>query len=291
MTDAQGAVEQTAPRPAAGVRNDAHTHVGMATDVRPGSEAEALVLAMDAAAVRRAAIITPSTVNGDNSATFDALRAFPSRFVAIALVDWTGPEPRRAAAAAIAAGASGIRFNLVSEPLPELLLDDKLDHFWNLLAERGTVALFHSHAGQLDLVGRLALRHPHLVILIDHLGRPDVAAGPDSEGFVALLRLASLTNVSVKTPNSSFFSAAPPPHTDLTPFLEAALREFGSARVLWGSDWPVCTLEEPYAAASLPTDAALASATQAERDAVFGGNFDRIFGYQDTSTREGTLRP
>jgi predicted TIM-barrel fold metal-dependent hydrolase len=253
----------------------------MAADVRPGSEAEALVQAMDDAGVGRAAIITPSTVNGDNSATFDALRAFPSRFVAIALVNWAGPEPLRAADDAIAAGASGIRFNLVSEPASELLLDGALDRFWCLLAEHGTVVLFHAHPHQLALVGRLAQRHPRLTILVDHLGRPDVAAGPESEDFAALLRLASSPNVSVKTPNSSFFSAAPPPHVDLVPFLEAALRNFGAARVLWGSDWPVCTLGELYSAAISPTDVALASATQAERDAVFGGNFNRIFSYQN----------
>jgi predicted TIM-barrel fold metal-dependent hydrolase len=281
MTEARGLVEQASPWPAAHLLNDAHTHIGMAADARPGGEAEALVQAMDNAGVSRAAVITPSTVNGDNSATFDALRAFPSRFVAIALVDWTGPEPLRAAADAIAAGARGIRFNLVSEAAPELLLHDALDPFWGLFAERGTVALFHAHPRQLALVGRLAQRHPRLTILVDHLGRPDVAAGPESDDFAALLQLASSPNVSVKTPNSSFFSAVPPPHVDLAPFLEAALRDFGAARVLWGSDWPVCTLEEPYSAAISPTDVALASATQAERDAVFGGNFDRIFNYQN----------
>jgi L-fuconolactonase len=251
----------------------------MAADAALGSEAESLVRAMNEAGVGRAAVITPSTVGGDNTATFAALRAFPSRLVAIALVDWSGPEPVRAATDALAAGARGIRFNLISEAAPELVLDAALDPFWKLLTEHGAAALFHASPRQLVHVGRLAQQHPQLTILVDHLGRPDVAAGPQSEDFAALLRLASSPNISVKTPNSSFFSAAPHPHADLVPFLDVALHEFGAARVLWGSDWPVCTLEEPYSAAVSPTDIALASATPAERDAVFGGNFDRIFGH------------
>jgi L-fuconolactonase len=83
----------------------------------------------------------------------------------------------------------------------------------------------------------------------------------------------------VKTPNSSFFSRVPAPHVDLVPFLEATLNEFGAERLLWGSDWPVCTQEEPYAVAVSSVDLALAGASQAEREAVFAGNFDRIFGH------------
>ena len=271
------------PAPELGKRprrlNDAHTHVGMAKDAPPGSEAAALVQAMDDLGVARAAVITPSTVNGDNSATFDAVAAFPARFVAIALVDWSGPDPTGALATAADAGARGIRFNLVSEAAAEAVLETKLEQFWRVFVNRGTVAVFHAFPRQLPVVAQLALRHPELTILVDHLGRPDVTTGPDSADFAALLGLSGAPNVSVKTPNSSFFSRAPAPHVDLVPFLEATLKEFGATRLLWGSDWPVCTQEEPYPAATSSIDLALAAASDAEREAVFADNFDRIFGH------------
>ena len=278
MTDGPVAPDPAAP-PRARRLNDAHTHVGMAKDAAPGSEAAALVQAMDGLGVARAAVITPSTVTGDNSATFDAVAAFPGRFVAIALADWSGPVPERAVANAVDAGARGVRLNLVSEPLADAILEARLEPFWRVFRERRTAAVFHTHPRQLSVVRQLALRQPELTILIDHLGRPDVTGGPESADFTALLQLSSAPNISVKTPNSSFFSGAPAPHSDLLPFLEAALDEFGFDRVLWGSDWPVCTRDEPYSAAVSPTDLALTGATDTERDAVFAGNFDRIFGH------------
>lgn len=266
----------------AGVRrNDSHTHVGMPKDVSTDSTAETLIRAMDLAGVDKAAVITPSTAGGDNRATFDALAAFPSRFVAIALVDMTKPNPLSEAASVISSGAKGIRFNLVSDPTPDWMLDHVFDPFWMLLTEFRTVAVFHANPDQLPLVGELAGRHPQLTMVIDHLGRPDVSGGPDSEDFVRLLELSSSPNIAVKTPNSSFFSATTLPHADLLPFIEAVLRSFGAKRLLWGSDWPVCIEREPYGAAIAPTDQALASYTDSDKHAVFAGNFARIFGCQN----------
>lgn len=265
--------------PGAGIRrNDAHTHVGMAKHVSADSAADTLIGAMDIAGVDRAAVITPSTSGYDNSATFDALAAYPSRFVAIALVDVTRPDPLPEAAAVISAGAKGIRFNLVSDPAPAWTLDRAFDPFWRLLEQSRTVAVFHADPAQLTLLGGLAGRYPRLTLVIDHLGRPEVSRGANSEHFTRLLELSSWPNVNVKTPNSSFFSAMPPPHTDLVPFISAAMSSFGAERLLWGSDWPVCTQREPYGAAIAPTDQALASYPDSDKHAVFAGNFTRIFG-------------
>ncbi|QGN58801.1 amidohydrolase [Nostocoides sp. HKS02] len=258
--------------------NDAHTHVGMATGASPGSEARALLHAMEGLGVARAAVITPSNVGGDNSATFDALTAHPTRFVGIALVDWSRPDADRAVAKAVDAGARGIRINLVSEQAAGAVLEAGLEPLWRMLRERGAVVVVHAHPQQLVMVRQLAVRQPELTVLVDHLGRPDVSTSPDSAGFMALLQLSQAPNISVKTPNSSFFSGVPAPHADLVPFLRAALDTFGSHRVLWGSDWPVCARDEPYSASVSPTDLALAGASDAERHAVFAGNFDDIFG-------------
>jgi L-fuconolactonase len=260
-------------------RNDSHTHVGMPKHVSADSTAESLIRAMDLAGVDKAAVVTPSKAGG-NRTTFDALAAFPSRFVAIALVDLTKPTPLAEAASVISSGAKGIRFNLISDPTSDWLLDHDFDPFWMLLAESRTVADFHASPDQLPLVGELAVRHPQLTIVIDHLGRPDVSGGPDSQDFVQLLELSASANISVKTPNSSAFSATTLPHSDLLPFIEAVLRSFGAKRLLWGSDWPVCVEREPYGAAIAPTDQALATYTDADKHAVFAGNFSRIFGCQ-----------
>ena len=46
---------------------------------------------------------------------------------------------------------------------------------------------------------------------------------------------------------------------------------------MWGSDWPVVTLAASYAEWVEAGDALLAGLTQAERDAIHGGNARRFY--------------
>ncbi len=55
---------------------------------------------------------------------------------------------------------------------------------------------------------------------------------------------------------------------------------FGSGRVIWGSDWPVLTLAASYAEWVAASDALLAGLTQAERDAIYGGNAYDFYGLE-----------
>ncbi len=60
-------------------------------------------------------------------------------------------------------------------------------------------------------------------------------------------------------------------------YVEHVLDCFGSGRVIWGSDWPVLTLAASYAEWVEAGDELLAGLTQAERDAIYGGNARRFY--------------
>jgi L-fuconolactonase len=88
----------------------------------------------------------------------------------------------------------------------------------------------------------IAQRYPNLSIVIDHCAKPEIAHGVDAawqpwaDGMAAL---AALPNVSCKL--SGLLTEAGSSHEPsiCKPWIEYALKVFGSERILWGSDWPV----------------------------------------------------
>ena len=94
-----------------------------------------------------------------------------------------------------------------------------------------------------ELVSTVALV-PALSVVLDHLGKPPVAAGLASEAgrqwLHALQQLAKLPRVTVKL---SGLAPEADPNRDVieqvVPFLDAALDVFGAERCMYGSDWPV----------------------------------------------------
>jgi L-fuconolactonase len=65
---------------------------------------------------------------------------------------------------------------------------------------------------------------------------------------------------------------------DLRPYAEAALEEFGPARLMFGSDWPVCTLAASYPDVLTAARDLTAELNPAERDAVFAGTAISVYG-------------
>jgi len=65
---------------------------------------------------------------------------------------------------------------------------------------------------------------------------------------------------------------------DIRPYAEVVLDAFGPDRVMFGSDWPVCTLAASYAQVLDAAEQLTEGLTAAERDAVFAGTARRIYG-------------
>jgi predicted TIM-barrel fold metal-dependent hydrolase len=252
--------------------HDAHVHLERAPDGT--TNAARLVVAMDAVGVEMAAAVVPQSMGSDNSAVLEALNEHPGRIVAILKLDVHAPTVVKTATELLDRGSRGLRLTIFDDREVPWLTDGTVSPLFSLLARRAGSVAFHCRPDQLAAVGRVAGQHPELTIFVDHLGRPDVTSGPRADPFEAFLDLARHSNVLAKTPDSAFFSAAPPPHLDLVPFVERALESFGAERVLWGSDWPVCP---DYETSMQPALTLLASLSEAERRAVLRDNFERVF--------------
>ena len=65
---------------------------------------------------------------------------------------------------------------------------------------------------------------------------------------------------------------------DFLPYLETALEAFSPARLLFGSDWPVCTLSADYGEVAGIVEDFLGALSADEREAILGGTAARVYG-------------
>jgi 2-pyrone-4,6-dicarboxylate lactonase len=77
------------------------------------------------------------------------------------------------------------------------------------------------------------------IIVVDHMGRPDVEKGVDHPDFQRFLDLmARNDNIWSKVTCPERLSVqGPPDYDDVVPFARAVVERFPD-RVLWGTDWP-----------------------------------------------------
>lgn len=117
---------------------------------------------------------------------------------------------------------------------------------------------------------------PDLALVVDHGAKPPIAAGEWEPWSSGLARLAARERVHCKL--SGLVTEAPWDSwrtAGVEPYAERLLELFGPQRLMFGSDWPVCTL-----AASYPEvlDLARTLLSGVERDAVLGATAVRFYG-------------
>lgn len=172
----------------------------------------------------------------------------------------------------------GIRHQVQSEPDPDWLTRPDVLRGLAAVAEAGLAYDLLVLPHQLPAAARAAELLPGLTFVLDHLGKPPVGSG-ESEPWATRLRdLALRPNVYAKL--SGLVTEADWRGwtiADLRPFAETALDAFGPARLMVGSDWPVCTLAADYGRV-LDTARDLTSALgRDEREAVLGGTALRAY--------------
>jgi len=98
-------------------------------------------------------------------------------------------------------------------------------------------------ARQLPLAIKLVDACPEITFILDHCGVPKVKERELDPWCEHIRQLAGYPNVNCKI--SGLVAYADPRHwtaNDLRPFVEFVLECFGWDRVVFGSDWPVCTV-------------------------------------------------
>ncbi len=124
----------------------------------------------------------------------------------------------------------------------------------------------------------LSRRYPELAIVLDHAGKPDIAGGEFDAWARDIERLAQQRNVYCKL--SGLWTEAGADHSvkRIRPYVRHLLGCFGSARLMWGSDWPVLELAGRYTDwLKQCEEELLAQQSQAASADILGGNGCRFY--------------
>jgi 2-pyrone-4,6-dicarboxylate lactonase len=224
---------------------DAHCHVFGPGDVFPyaptrkytpcDASKEKLFALRDYLGFSRNVIVQATCHGNDNRALVDALIHSEGRARGVASV---GREVSDAELQALnAAGVRGVRFNFVKR-LVDFTPREVLIEIANRIAPLGWHVVVYFEAQDLPQLWDFFTALPTTVV-VDHMGRPDVAKpvdGAEFELFVRLLREHTNIWSKVSCPERLSLSG-PPSYDDVVPFARRLVETFPD-RVLWGTDWP-----------------------------------------------------
>jgi L-fuconolactonase len=132
---------------------------------------------------------------------------------------------------------------------------------------------------QLEATLRFVDRFPDQPFVLDHLAKPDIKGGKIAPWEGLIRELATRPNVSCKV--SGMITEADWAgwtERDLTPYLDVVFEAFGTGRLMFGSDWPVCLVAGDYARVKGVVTRYLEAFPAAGRQAVMSGNAVRFYG-------------
>ncbi|BBH70675.1 amidohydrolase [Actinoplanes sp. OR16] len=115
------------------------------------------------------------------------------------------------------------------------------------VASAGLVNELVVRTSQLPSVARAAAALPGSTFVLDHLGKPPIAAGGFEEWRKQITAVAARPNVVAKLSGlvtEADWAVWTP--QDLRPYVETAAELFGADRLMFGSDWPVCEVAATY---------------------------------------------
>ncbi len=181
----------------------------------------------------------------------------------------------------------GIRSLVQYEPDPDWLSQRAVVAGLAEVAARGLCNDLLVLPHQLDAVLSAVSEVAESRFVIDHLAKPAIGSSAWEPWATQLAAVARRHNVSAKLSGlvteaewSSWTVG------QLQPYVEHAMSVFGPERLLFGSDWPVCTLAASYQRIVDLADHFVSTLSTDERALILGGNATELYSL-DHSPREG----
>ena len=204
----------------------------------------------EATGVTEAVLVQAANSLADTEAMFAVSRSDDRVVAVVGWVDLLDPDgvPGNLDSLRAAGPLVGIRHLIHDEPDPDWVLQPAVGESLAHLAERRVAYDFVGvQLRHLQHVPTLAEAVGDLHIVIDHLNKPPIGTD-DFPRWAELMRAAAgCPNVFAKvsglhnvTPRGDWTAE------DLRGAFEVALEAFGSGRLMFGSDWPVCNVGGGY---------------------------------------------
>ncbi|PWS29558.1 amidohydrolase [Pedobacter yonginense] len=135
--------------------------------------------------------------------------------------------------------------------------------------------VYHS---QLPSLIKMVDQVPNQAFVLDHCGKPNIKSGEIQEWAANIKTLAQNPNVHCKL--SGLLAEADWAkwtENEMFKIFDVIFENFGTERVLYGSDWPVMLISRPYADWFYLVNKYAAQFTTEERTSVFSGNAKRFY--------------
>ena len=144
----------------------------------------------------------------------------------------------------------GFRHILQGEK-PEFMLNPKFTEGVRLLGKKGftyDILVFPKH---LEAVKTFLKKCDNQPFVIDHIAKPYIKKGLIKQWAKDIKAIAKFENVSCKISGMVTEAKWHPEHSewneaDFKPYLDVIFGAFGTDRIMYGSDWPVCLLAASY---------------------------------------------
>lgn len=235
---------------------DAHAHVferglGLAAVRRYAPDYDATLAdyltRLEENGLSHGVLVQPSFLGTDNSYLLAALQLAPERLRGVVVVERDIAFDALQRMAAL--GVTGVRLNLMGQPLPDFAESTWQRFFQDLRQLDWHVEL---HRPLEDLPG---LVQPLLAmgckVVVDHFGRPDARLGAEQPAFARLLELGESGRLWIKVSGIYRLGGAPEQNLHFAEkALSLMLQSLGPDRLLWGSDWPHTQHEQEVSFAS-----------------------------------------
>jgi L-fuconolactonase len=172
----------------------------------------------------------------------------------------------------------GVRHQVHDEPDPAWLARPDVRRGIRAVGAAGLAFDLLVRARELPSAIELGRSLRDVRFIVDHLAKPPISARAAEPWSTLLGHFASLDNVACKV--SGLVTEAEWSTwrvQDLRPYVERALDVFGSDRLLFGSDWPVCLLAAGYGQVLDTARETMDGLSASECAAVFGQNAQAIY--------------
>lgn len=172
----------------------------------------------------------------------------------------------------------GFRHVLQGEQDRSLMLRDEFKRGISMLEGFGYTYDILIYTDQIKYSEELVTAFPDQKFVIDHIAKPDIKNQNIDDWAADMKALAGHENVSCKI--SGMVTEAEWQHwkdADFVPYLDVVFEAFGSGRVMFGSDWPVCEVAGGYGKVIGLVQGYTSKLTQTEQELFWGGNAIKFY--------------
>ncbi|HUX20743.1 MAG TPA: amidohydrolase family protein [Spirochaetia bacterium] len=175
----------------------------------------------------------------------------------------------------------GVRHVLHDEADDDFMLREDFCRGVGMLKRFGLTYDLLIFARHLPQTLELVRRYPGQAFVIDHIAKPSIGEGKLEEWLQLLRPVSECPNVFCKLSGMVTEARSGLWRSGiLNPYIENVLELFGPDRTMFGSDWPVCTIEAGYGEVLGIVQEATATWSPVERSMIFGGTASRFYGLE-----------